>query len=71
VRDVLSCDGFEKRAQSKMVDMWPEAVGERVARLIVAQVAAAKSLEYSSFLSLCFLIDCSVCERHLRINNDG
>jgi hypothetical protein len=53
VRDVLSCDDFEKRAQSEMVDMWPEAVGERAARLIVAQVAAAKSLENSSFLSLC------------------
>jgi hypothetical protein len=54
VRDVLSCDDFEKRAQSEMVDMWPEAVGERAARLVVGQVAAAKSfLEYSSFLSLC------------------
>jgi hypothetical protein len=51
VRDVLSCDDFEKRAQSEMVDMWPEAVGERAARLIVAQVAAAKSFFWNTVVS--------------------
>jgi hypothetical protein len=49
----MSCDDFEKMTRCKMVDMWPEAAGERATRLIVAQVAASKSLEYSSFLSLC------------------